>query len=243
MTQDKVFDVIDATWPAARILKSGPWLLRDGQGGGKRVSAATAEGPVCRADIALAETGLADLGQSPLFMVRAGEDTLDRMLAGCGYQIIDPVTVYACPVTQLTDVRLPRVTVFEIWEPLAIMAEIWAMGGIGPARIDVMRRAPGPKTTLLGRLNEHPAAAAYVGMHGSIAMVHAIEVLEHQRRQGMGAWIMRAAAFWAAKQGADTVTVMCTDANLGANRLYASLGMHVVGHYHYRYQPDEKDKS
>jgi len=80
-------------------------------------------------------------------------------------------------------------------------------------------------------------------MHGDTAMVHAIEVLEHQRRQGMGAWIMRAAAFWAAKQGARTVSVMCTDENLGANRLYTSLGMRVVGHYHYRYLPDEKDKS
>ena len=45
---------------------------------------------------------------------------------------------------------------------------------------------------------------------------------------------MRAAAFWARDNGAHTVSVMCTDANGPANGLYASLGMEVVGKYHYR---------
>jgi GNAT superfamily N-acetyltransferase len=217
--------------------------LRDGQGGGKRVSAATATGPVKETDIRLAERGLADLGQAPLFLIRDRDTALDVMLEARRYGVLDPVTAYACPVVKLTDVKLPRVTVFEIWEPLSIMLEIWQSGGIGPARIDVMRRANGPKTSLLGRLNEHPAAAAFVAMHDGIAMVHAIEILEHQRRQGMGGWIMRAAGFWAAKQGAHTVSVVCTDANEGANRLYTSLGMSVVGHYHYRYLNEQKDSS
>ena len=59
MTDAPLFDVIDKTWPAARMLPVGPWILRDGQGGGKRVSAATANGHVGKADIPLAEAGLA----------------------------------------------------------------------------------------------------------------------------------------------------------------------------------------
>lgn len=241
MTVASLFEVIDITWPAARVIPTGPWTLRDGQGGGKRVSAATANGPVKDTDIPHAENGLVDLEQPPLFLIREGDAALDTMLQARGYAVLDPVTAYACPVAMLTNIKLPRVTVFEIWEPLSIMLEIWQTGGIGPARVDVMRRATGPKISLLGRLNEHPAAAAFVAMHDGTAMVHAIEILEHQRRQGMGGWIMRAAAFWAAKQGAHTVSVVCTDANEGANRLYTSLGMSVVGHYHYRHLTERKD--
>jgi hypothetical protein len=36
-----LFDVIDATWPAAQMLRDGAFVLRNGQGGGKRVSAAS----------------------------------------------------------------------------------------------------------------------------------------------------------------------------------------------------------
>jgi GNAT superfamily N-acetyltransferase len=241
MTDSSLFDVIDKTWPAARMVPAGPWTLRDGQGGGKRVSAATANDHVQEADVPLAEAGLADLGQPPLFLIRDGDAALDAMLQVRGYSVLDPVTAYACPVAELTNTKLPRVTVFEIWEPLSIMLEIWQAGGIGLARVDVMRRATDPKISLLGRLNEHPAAAAFVAIHDGTAMVHAIEILEHQRRQGMGGWIMRAAAFWAAKHGAHTVSALCTDANEGANRLYTSLGMSIVGHYHYCHLTEQKD--
>lgn len=241
MTDRSQFDVIDKTWPAARMLPVGPWILRDGQGGGKRVSAATASGHVRKADIPIAEAGLAAMGQAPLFLIRDGDEALDVMLQARGYALLDPVTVYACPLAKLTEIKLPRVTVFEIWEPLSIMIEIWQAGGIGPARIDVMRRVIGPKISLLGRLNEHPAAAAFVAIHESTAMIHAIEILEHQRRQGMGGWIMQAAAIWAAKHGARSLSVVCTDANEAANRLYTSLGMSIVGHYHYRHLTEQKD--
>jgi hypothetical protein len=45
---------------------------------------------------------------------------------------------------------------------------------------------------------------------------------------------MRAAAFWAQEQGAQTLSVICTKANAGANGLYQTLGMAIVGEYHYR---------
>ena len=50
-TAQQLYDICDGTWPAAAIKRLGPWTLRDGQGGGKRVSAATAEGPVQKTDI------------------------------------------------------------------------------------------------------------------------------------------------------------------------------------------------
>lgn len=237
-----LFGVVDGTWPAARYVKQGPWTLREGQGGGSRVSAASAEGPVTADDIAAAEVAMRAMGQLPLFMIRPGDTALDALLEARGYAVKDPVWAYACPVERLTDIPLPRVTVLQVWEPLAIMREIWADGGIGPARIAVMERAKGPKTGLLARFNDKPGGAAFVAIHDGVAMLHALEILPHQRQQGLGQWMMRAAAHWAAAQGAHTLAVVCTKANDGANALYSGLGMSVVGEYHYRIWQGEETR-
>ncbi|TMV56955.1 GNAT family N-acetyltransferase, partial [Thioclava sp. BHET1] len=42
---EAIFAALDASWPAAALHHAGPWLIREGRGGGKRVSAATAERP------------------------------------------------------------------------------------------------------------------------------------------------------------------------------------------------------
>lgn len=233
MNQDMLFAAVDATWPAARHVPLGPWVLRDGQGGGKRVSATTAAAEIRPSDVAEAEQAMLRAGQQPLFMIRPGEEALDAELEARGYRALDPTTAYSLPISQLTDVLVPRVTAFSIWEPLAIMEEIWAQGGIGPERVAVMARAK-VKTGILARWNEKPAGAAFTALHGKICMVHAVEILPDQRRQGVAGWVMRAAAFWAQAQGAEDISVLCTQANMAANRLYSSLGFVPVGQYHYR---------
>ncbi|MEL7258016.1 MAG: GNAT family N-acetyltransferase [Pseudomonadota bacterium] len=229
-----LYEVTEHTWPAAKIQDAGAWTLRDGQGGGKRVSAATARGPVSQDDLHLAENAMKALGQTPLFMIRAGEEALDRMLDDAGYAVIDPVNLYVCDIEYLTTDRPPKVTAFDIWPPLAIQADIWNAGGIGPARRDVMARVSGPKTALLGRESSRPAATGFVAIHKGVAMIHALEVLAPHRGRRMGTHLTRHAAFWAADQGATHLAVLCTKANQGANALYSSLGMTVVGQYHYR---------
>ncbi len=236
----RLFQAIDATWPAAREVESGPWLLREGKGGGKRVSAATALQQATPEDIAYAEDQMQKLGQPPLFMLHDGEDALDQALAGRGYEIVDPVVVLSCPISRLTDRPIPRLTTFVIWEPLAIMLEIWAAGGIGPARIDVMRRAES-KTAIFARNNQKPAGTGFVAVDGEIAMVHAVEVLAQHRRQGIAGWIMRQAAFWAQEQGAAEMVVLCTKANTAALALYSGLGFAPATQYHYRHKPDSGD--
>jgi len=237
-TDPRLYTIAESTWPCVRQLPLGPITLREGQGGGGRVSAATLNGPVTDSDIAAAETGMRDMGQVPLFMIRDGEGELDVQLAGRGYAVKDPVNLWSCPVSLLTDVKIPRVTTFCIWTPLAIQAEIWAKGGIGPARLAVMDRVEGPKTSILSRGNEQPAGTAFCAIHDGTAMVHALEILPHQRRKGMGVWMMRQAALWARDNGATELTVICTKRNTGANGLYASLGMTSVGQYHYRILPN-----
>lgn len=238
LSAQQLYDICEHTWPPARRFDDGKWTIRDGAGGGKRVSAATALGPVEAADIAHAEAAMAKIGQPPLFMIREGEEALDQLLDAQGYAVIDPVVLYTLPIEKLTDVPIPRVTAFSIWEPLAIMREVWAQGGIGPARLDVMARAK-TKTAILARWNEKPGGVAFAGMHNGVCMVHAVEVLPHQRRMGVAQWMMRKAAFWAQAQGAHTISVLCVEQNIAANTLYQALGFTAQGRYHYRHRPEE----
>ena len=65
----QLYQVIDHTWPAAKIWTETGWTLRDGQGGGKRVSAATMAEP--NADIGQAEAAMHAMNQRPIWP-RAG---------------------------------------------------------------------------------------------------------------------------------------------------------------------------
>lgn len=230
----QLFEAIEHTWPAARRWQDGPWTLREGQGGGQRVSAATAMGSVNEDDIAMAEEQMRALGQVPLFQMRGPQDdVLDALLEARGYQKRDTTIIYAAPIALLTDIEIPRVTAFAIWEPLAIMRELWAQSGIGPERLAVMARS-GTKTAILARWNEKPAGVGFAALHGEICMAHCIEVLPHQRRQGVAGWIMRRAAFWAQENGARHISVLCVADNAPANALYKALGFQKAGQYHYR---------
>ncbi|WP_319825010.1 GNAT family N-acetyltransferase [Thalassovita sp.] len=235
----KLYDVIDGTWPAASVQQVGQWLIREGGGGGQRVSSATALSFETRDDIATAEAAMQTLGQPRLFQIREGDTALDAALEDRGYRVVDPVNLWVAPVETVATQFPPPVTAFTVWEPLAIQIDMWAKGGIGPGRIAVMNRAEGPKTALLGRLHDSPAGCAFAAIHGDTAMVHAIYVLQHQRKQGMARWFMRLAAFWARDNGATYLSVACTQDNTAANALYSSLGMTRVGQYHYRKHQDD----
>jgi N-acetylglutamate synthase len=233
-----LYTVIHATWPAASQGVVGPWVIREGGNGGSRVSAATAQGVVTADDIPQAEAAMADLGQPFLFQIRETDTELDTNLADLGYIIKDPVNLYAAPIDLIATQRPPPVTCFEVWPPLETQKDIWGAGGISAGRIAVMDRAPHPKTTILGRKSDTPLGTAYVGFAHGCAMIHALEILVTGRRLGLARHMTQAAAFWAESQGAAYMTLVTTRANVGANALYTSLGMQVVGQYHYRIKED-----
>lgn len=239
-TPARLFETAQATWPAAACWDVGPFTLRDGQGGGQRVSAATVNAPFTPEDLTAAQDAMRAQGKAPLFQVRHAGDALDTALEARGYAIKDPTVLYVAPIDKLTDRLIPRVTTFCIWEPLSIMHEIWATDGITSARRAVMARAS-CKTAILARWNEKPAGAGFVGVHCGVAMVHGLVVLPHQRRQGVANWMMRQAAFWGQTQGASHIAVLCVAGNAGANALYRALGFEQVGGYHYRTAPNERE--
>jgi len=231
-----VLDALSQTWPPARHWSIGPFTLRDGAGGGKRVSAASLQAPICPAtdEIAAVERDMRARGQAPLFSLTPEQTAFDTALATRGYKMVDPTRVYQAPVAPFADHTIPPVTVFEIWEPLAIMSEIWDAGGVGPARRAVMHRVTGPKTALFGRIENKPAGAGFVAANGSVAMLHALEVRAAHRRKGLARWMIIAAAHWAARNGCSTLTLLVTEQNHPANALYRAMGFQDAPGYHYR---------
>lgn len=236
-----LFAVIEATWPAVALHPCGPFTLREGGGGGKRVSAATCDRPVTASEIAEAESAMATLGQTPLFMVRGDQPGLDDELAKQGYRALDPTVIMSAPIDLVAGDGPPRVRAFPVWPVLAIQRELWAAGGIGPARVAVMERARTPKTSILGRIDDTPAGTAYVGLHDGTAMAHAVETVPRFRRRGCAVNMMRAGALWARGQGAQRFAILTVRENLPAQALYSSLGMQPVGHYHYRLKTLDRD--
>ncbi|SMR81938.1 Acetyltransferase (GNAT) family protein [Aliiroseovarius halocynthiae] len=233
-TAEQLIEVCEATWPPAETNHVGAWVVRNGAGGGKRVSAATENWPTTEADLPTAEKAMRDIGMDPLFQIRAGDEHLDDMLEQHGYDIIDPVNIWVIPVSELTDEPLPPVSAFAIWPMLSIMTELWDEGGISEHRRAVMERADCPKTALLARTDDTPAGVGFVGIHNGIAMAHALHVDPKLRRMGTGQNLLKQAAKWAEEQGAEYLSLIVTQGNHAANPLYANLGMHLVGHYHYR---------
>lgn len=219
-----------ATWPAARVWDQDGWTLRDGAGGGKRVAAASAAEGARAVDLAAA------MPTGPLAMLRPDQAALDDELAALGYTVLDPTLIYASPVAELAQ-EPPHVSLFDIWPPLAIMREIWAEGGIGPARLAVMDRAAGPKTGLIARLSDRAVGCGFCAIHDRIAMLHAVEIAPAYRRQGAARTMLHGAAHWALGQGADWLTLAVTEANTPARALYEDAGLQLITRYHYRHLP------
>lgn len=234
MTPAAMADAMEATWPPFAVRTLGPWQLRDGKGGGKRVSAATLEGIFNPDSISEAEMAMRATGMRPLFQLRPGQEALDAALAMRGYAIVDPVVIYAVKLAEVPPIPPPPMTTFPHWPPLGIAADLWAEGGVDAARLDVMHRARGPKCAILARASDRAAGVAFVAMNGPIAMLHALEVTPTMRRNGSARHILQAATRWAQDNGGTDLGLAVTTANAPARALYASFGMQVVGQYHYR---------
>ncbi len=225
------YEILEATWPAAEIRRIGPWKLRRGDGGGKRVSAATLDGDLD--DPEPAETAMRAWNQLPTFQVREGEVELDRALEERGLVCVDPTLILAAAVKDIpAESRLDGAIFCD--SLLNCMREIWDAGGIGPGRLAVMDRVAGPKTWILGRFGDRPVGCAFVAIHHQRAMLHALEVSPAARRHRLGYGMTCAAGRWAKAQGADRLSLAVTSGNVAARGLYSALGFAQVASYHYR---------
>lgn len=240
MTPDRALaHAFETTWPAAETAQAGGLEVGRGMGGGGRVSSAHATGPDWSdADLTTAETIQQDWGQKPLFRVAARDSALQAALAQRGYQTFNPTAIMAIDCAALTAQAIPRLTAFTVWQPLAIQRDIWAAGHIDEARQAVMERVALPRSSVLGRLSDRAAGAAFVAADGPVAMIHAIEVLPQFRRMGLAGWMIRAAAAWAQDQGAPRLALAVSRPNTGAIALYERMGFQPMGDYAYWHRPE-----
>lgn len=230
-----VFDAIDATWAPFARRRIGHWTIREGRGGGSRVSAASLNDPeVTKPDIAAAEAAMRALGQPELFMIRPGEEALDADLQARGYEMFAPVRILSAATSALSAGSELGRSVIDCQTILAIQKRIWAQGGIGPDRIAVMDRVARPKTALLARRGNDPTGVVFVATDGKLGLLHALEVPEGARRQGTGQALTAAAAHWCQMQGADHLVLLVTRDNTPANRMYETMGLQEITSYHYR---------
>lgn len=221
--------MVDATWPPESFQQHGDWLHRHAPDGGSRVNCASALG------------GAPDIsGAGPLVMIRPGEEDLAARLSRAEYVVKDPCRLLVAPTHGLAEVLPagPRTIVGE--GPIARMEEIWAAGGIGPARLRTMARAACTKAYIAGRVGDRPAGAVYVGAQGSLAMFHALEILTEYRRNGLARDMVAACGHWAKGQGADWLSLIVTEANGPARALYSAMGFEDIGGYHYRIKEDPR---
>tara|TARA_B100000497_G_scaffold56940_1_gene64920 strand:- start:983 stop:1279 length:297 start_codon:yes stop_codon:yes gene_type:complete len=85
------YDVIDLTWPSVSNQLQNGWLIKNGGGGGKRVSATIRVNP--NAKIEIAESLMESINQNKLFMIRKGDENLDYELHKLGYKLIDSLYI------------------------------------------------------------------------------------------------------------------------------------------------------
>lgn len=237
-------DHIEATWPPAARRRLGNWVLRDGQGGGSRVSSARwlGDAPPLGEEVAEAIAAMEETGGPVIFQVPREERGLDAALAQAGLVVRDPTLIMEGEAAEIASFA-PRDPTGAVptGAPLAIMRGLWAEGGVGPERLAVMARVAGESTCLLSRHRDKPAAVAFVARHEDIAMLHALHVVPSARRQGVARQMLGQAAVWALEVGATRIGLATTGENLPAQGVFSGAGMGVVGHYHYRAR-QEKDR-
>ena len=228
-----------ATWPAFGTLRVGPFTLREGRGAGRRVSAATAEGPVTGDEIRAAADAMREAGQDPLFSLAEDDLALDAALLAEGYTDTLRNDFFAIEAAALAARDLPRVGAFTLWPPLAIVEDIWAETEIDAARRRVIEAVRLPKTSVLSRTRDTPAGALFIAADAEVAMVHALVTRPHLRRSGAARNALIAAARWAVGQECNFVGLAVTSENDAATALYRGVGMTRVGGYHYRMLPKD----
>jgi len=238
---ERLLDALEATWPPAEIAHLGDWRIRRGLGGGARVSSVRPLGDPARAlpdAVDEAERIMRGWEQSPLFQLGEAGSALEVELAGRGYVLKTPTVLMAAPISDLAGRELAPVRLVESAAPLAVMETIWALDEIGPERLAVMDRAPGPKTFLALRLGDRIAGVAFVAAAGGVVMLHALVSAPTYRRAGVGKAGMIAAARFGLRHGATTLALAVTEANAPARALYSGMGLQAVGGYRYLQAPE-----
>jgi GNAT superfamily N-acetyltransferase len=236
-------------WRAAEEDRLGDWLLRATSGFTGRANSALAAGdpgrPLSEAIDAVrhwyAARGLPAMIAVPYPAGRPGDSSLDRLLAGLGWNIrADAATVMTADPAKAADLAgQPDVTVdFESEPDQAWLARYHYRGqDLPPVAVELLTSAPWQAFASV-RSDSDTIAIGRVAGSGDWAGLTAIEVAAQCRRQGLGRAVTVALAAHAVARGATGLYLQVADDNHGARALYRQLGFADHHGYHYRIAPD-----
>jgi ribosomal protein S18 acetylase RimI-like enzyme len=224
-----------ATWPARETAELGDWVLRASGKFTKRANSVLALGsPGMDIDAALQCVVQFYTSRSLIPTIHVALPTyaeLDEKLAARGWQAKVHVTVMVADI----EPDLSDASEFSEWELLDYPTEEWISVQDDTGVVEIMKRAPAIYTGL--RVDGQLMAVGRTSHHNGWTTLTRLYVREEFRGKGIGSDLVRK-LLYAAKQDGITKALLQVDTkNVGAIRLYESLGFRTHHTYVYRSLP------
>lgn len=233
--------------PAQRVAFDGSFVVRAFLGGTGRANAASSLS--AEADPALPDrlSRIEALYQAQNLPVRFRSTPLDppgmaEALTSRGYVTKDETIIFLAPIQ---DIAREDIAVRVLFAPDADWMAVTATAEHQvPARRAEKERTVNmmmvPAAWLVLYEDAKPMACISVVADGPLAGFFDLAVVPEARRQGLGSRITRAAAHWAAEQGAQWLWAQVASANKASCAAQRSLGMREAYRYVYFVRPQDK---
>lgn len=232
-------------WPAHQQKLYDGWLLRFANGYTKRANSVM---PVYRSVLDVdekidhCEEVYRQMGLPPVFrLTPLAEENLDVVLAGRGYQKLDPTRVMILDLAAWEASSLPKTPCREL--PL----EQW-MGVFSEISGSLVEKQPAHAEILRGILSPYIMTALEISGRWVACGLGVLErdwfglfdIVTHRayRQQGLGTQLVAGLLHWAKAQGAQKSYLQVMENNIPALGLYTKLGYADIYGYWYRVPAD-----
>jgi GNAT superfamily N-acetyltransferase len=234
-----------ASWPAHEARLVDGWVVRISTGySGRANSVATIafEGRDAGATIANVEALYRQAGLVPQFQITPATEpqNLAAMLSARGY-VPDPQSFVMFADADLTALRGPASQNdirAEYLEPRDDAFAALTIAGShtkedGEERLNILERIAHPTACIVLRVDGMPASSGACVATGEWAAIYVMRTESQFRRRGLAARVLREAALWARKSGANKLYLQVDGENHGARALYARTGFRDAYAYTY----------
>ena len=233
--------------PAQRVAFDGSFVLRSFLGGTGRANAASSLSPVADPELLARIARIESRYEAQKLPVRFRSTPLDPpgmadALSARGYVEKDETIIFLAPIEGIARMdAVIRVLAApdDDWMAVTATAEHQV-----PARRAEKERAVSmmmvPAAWLVLYEANQPVACISVVADGALAGFFDLAVVPQVRRRGLGSQITRAAAQWAAEQGAVWLWAQVASANQASCAAQLSLGMREAYRYVYYVRPQDK---
>ena len=233
--------------PAQRVSFDGGFIVRAFLGGTGRANAASSVSPEADAELPARIARIESRYEALKLPVRFRSTPLDppglaELLIARGYVTQDETIIFLAPIQSIArtdDATRVMGAPDEDWMAVTATAEHQV-----PARRAEKGRAVCmmmvPAAWLVLYEGGKPVACISVIADGPLAGFFDLAVVPEARRQGLGSRITRAAAQWAAEQGAQWLWAQVASANQASCTAQQSLGMREAYRYVYFVRPQDK---